>query len=122
MEQPPGFVSKGEFGLVCRLCHSLYDIKQSPRAWFDRFSSVVQEFGMTRSTLDHFIFYYHTSSRQCIYLIVYVDDIVITNSDQVGIRKLKRHIFSHFQTKDMRKLKYFMRIEITQSNFGVVMS
>ncbi|RVW76712.1 Retrovirus-related Pol polyprotein from transposon RE2 [Vitis vinifera] len=44
MEQPPGFVAQGESGLVCRLRRSLYGLKQSPRAWFSRFSSVVQEF------------------------------------------------------------------------------
>ena len=96
MEQSPGFVAQGEFGLICRLCRSLYGLKQSPRAWSDRFSYVVREFGMTRSTSDHSVFYHHTSSGQCIYLIVYVDDIVITSSDHDGIRKLKQHIFSHF--------------------------
>ncbi|RVW39503.1 Retrovirus-related Pol polyprotein from transposon RE2 [Vitis vinifera] len=49
MEQPPGFVAQGESGLVCRLRRSLYGLKQSPRAWFSRFSSVVQEFGMLRN-------------------------------------------------------------------------
>ena len=66
---------------------------------------------MTRSTLDHSVFYHHTSSGQCIYLIVYVDDIVIISSDQDGIWKLK-HLFRHFQTKDLGKLKSFMGIEI----------
>ena len=61
---------------MCKLHCSLYGLKQSLRAWFDRFSSVVQEFGMLRSTTDHAIFYHHNSSRQCIYLVVYVDDIV----------------------------------------------
>ena len=55
-------------------------------------------------------------------LIVYVDDIVITRSDQDGIRKLKQHLFSHFQTKYLGKLKYFMGIEIAQSNSDVAMS
>ena len=32
MEQPPGFVAQGESGLVCKLCRSLYGLKQSPRA------------------------------------------------------------------------------------------
>ncbi|RVW16175.1 Retrovirus-related Pol polyprotein from transposon RE2 [Vitis vinifera] len=82
MEQPPGFVAQGESGLVCRLRRSLYGLKQSPRAWFSRFSSVVQEFGMLRSTADHSVFYHHNSLGQCIYLVVYVDDIVITGSDQ----------------------------------------
>ena len=78
MEQPPGFIAQGESGLACRLRRSLYSLKQFPRAWFDRFSSVVQEFGMTRSTSNHSVFYHHTSSRLCIYLIVYVGNIVIT--------------------------------------------
>ena len=122
MEQPPGFVAQGESGLVCRLRRSLYDLKQSPRAWFSRFSFVVQEFGMLRSTADHSVFYYHNSLGQCIYLVVYIDDIVITNSDQDGIQKLKQHLFTHFQTKDLGKLKYFLGIEIAQSNSGVVLS
>ena len=122
MEQLPGFVAKGESGLVCKLCRSLYGLKQSPRAWFSRFSSVIQEFGMIRSTTDHSIFYHHSSTRQCIYLVVYVDDIVITGNDQDGIQKLKQHLFSHIQTKDLGKLKYFLGIEVTQSNSGVVIS
>ena len=122
MEQPPAFVAQGESGLVCRLHRSLYGLKKSPRAWFSRFSSMEQEFGMTRSTSDHYVFYHHTSSEHCIYLIVNVNDIVITSSDQDGIRKLKQHLFSHFQIKDLGKLKYFLGIEIAQSNSGVVMS
>ncbi|RVW27145.1 Retrovirus-related Pol polyprotein from transposon RE1 [Vitis vinifera] len=122
MEQPPGFVAQGESGLVCRLRRSLYGLKQSPRAWFSRFSSVVQEFGMFRSIANHSVFYHHNSSGQCIYLVVYVDDIVITGSDQNGIQKLKQHFFTHFQTKDLGKLKYFLGIEIAQSSSGMVLS
>ena len=96
MEQPPGFVAQGESGLVCRLRRSLYGLKQSPQAWFGRFSFVVQEFGMLHSTTDHSVFNHHNSSGQCIYLVVYVDDIVITRSDQDGIQKLKQHLFTHF--------------------------
>ena len=51
-----------------------------------------------------------------------MDDLVITDSDQDGIQKLKQHLFSHFQTKDLGKLKYFLGIEVAQSNFGVVIS
>ena len=66
---------------------------------------------MIRSIADHSVFYHHISIGQCIYLIVYVDDIAITDSDQDGIQKLKQHLFSHFQIKDLGKLKYFLDIE-----------
>ena len=56
MEQPLGFVSQGESGLVYKLHRSLDDLKQSPRAWFSQFSSMVQEFGMIRSTTNHSVF------------------------------------------------------------------
>ena len=84
IEQPLGFVAQGESGLVCKLSRSLYGLKQSSRAWFGHFSSVEQEFGMTRSTSDHSVFYHHTSSGQCNNLIVYVDDIVITKDQNIG--------------------------------------
>ncbi|RVW72021.1 Retrovirus-related Pol polyprotein from transposon RE1 [Vitis vinifera] len=80
------------------------------------------ESGLVCSTADHSVFYHHNSSRQCIYLVVYVDDIVITGNDQNGIQKLKQHLFTHFQTKDLGKLKYFLGIEIAQSSSGMVLS
>ena len=122
MEKPPGFVDQGEFGLVCKLCRSLYGLKQSPRAWFSLFSSVVQEFDMIQSAADHSVIYHYISIGQCIYLIAYVDDIVITGSDQNGIQKLKQHFFNHFKTKDLEKLKNFLGIEVAQSNSEVVIS
>ena len=44
---------------------------------------------MIQSTIDHSVFYHHTSSGQCIYLIVYEDDIIITNNGHDGIQRLK---------------------------------
>ena len=46
MEQPPRFVTQGEIGRVYHLRKSLYGLKQSPHAWFGKFSQVVEEFGM----------------------------------------------------------------------------
>jgi len=65
MEQPPGFVAQGESGMVCKLHRSLYGLKQSPRAWFGKFSSIVQKFGLRRSDADHSVFYKHTSPGIC---------------------------------------------------------
>ena len=51
-----------------------------------------------------------------------MDDIVITGNDQDGIQRLKQHLFSYFQTKDLGKLKYFLGIEIAKFKSSVVMN
>jgi hypothetical protein len=119
MAQPPGFESKGES--VCHLRKSLYGLKQSPRAWFDKFSSTVVSHGMTRSQADHSVFFKKTT-RGIVILVVYVDDIVITGSDGVGIEILIRHLCSSFLTKDLGKLRYFLGIEVARSKAGISLS
>ena len=47
MEQPPGYVAQGE-NLICRLRKVIYGLKQSPRAWFDKFSKVISNVGFQR--------------------------------------------------------------------------
>ncbi|XP_047264082.1 uncharacterized mitochondrial protein AtMg00810-like [Capsicum annuum] len=77
---------------------------------------------MIRSGADHSVFYRHSQPNLCIYLVVYVDDIVITGNDEDGITKLKQHPFQHFQTKDLARLKYFLGIDVAQSSSGIVIS
>nr|KYP70981.1 Retrovirus-related Pol polyprotein from transposon TNT 1-94 [Cajanus cajan] len=122
MDQPPGFIASGETHLVCRLRRSLYGLKQSPRAWFGRFSSALIEFGMTRCEADHSVFFLHSSSGLCIYLVVYVDDIVITGDDSDGICRLKSHLQRQFQMKDLGPLRYFLGIEVAHSTSGIAIS
>ena len=57
MEQPLGFVAKGEIGRVYCLRKSLYGQKQSPCAWFGKFSEVMEKFDMQKSKSDHSVFY-----------------------------------------------------------------
>lgn len=119
MDQTPGFIASGGSHLVCRLRRSLYGLKQSPRAWFGRFSSTLIEFGMTRCEADHFVFFLHSSSGLCTYLVVYVDDIVNTGDDFNDIFRLKSHLQRQFQMKDLGPLKYFLGIEVAQSAFSL---
>lgn len=72
-------VAQGESrGYVCRLHKALSSLKQCPRAWFGRLSTVLLGFGMIHSKVGHSKFYRNSSTNQCIYRVVYVDDIVIT--------------------------------------------
>uniref|UniRef100_A0A2N9EXN8 4-alpha-glucanotransferase n=1 Tax=Fagus sylvatica TaxID=28930 RepID=A0A2N9EXN8_FAGSY len=83
---------------VCHLKKSIYGLKQSPRAWFDKFSKAV---------VSH---------------VVYVDDIVITGSDKEGIQILINHLSSSFLTKDLGKLRYFLGIEVARSKASISLS
>lgn len=121
LEQPPGFVAQGEYGKVCRLHKSLYGLKQSPRAWFGKFSQAIEKFGMLKCKSDHSVFY-KQSAAGVILLVVYVDDIVITGSDSVGISSLKSFLHTQFHTKDLGMLKYFLGVEVTRSKKGIFLS
>ncbi|KAJ9550550.1 hypothetical protein OSB04_014595 [Centaurea solstitialis] len=121
MEQPPGFIVKEEASKVCRLRRSLYGLKQSPRAWFGRFSSVMGEFGMVRSASDYSVFFRHKQGKRII-VVVYVDDIIITGDDEVGITELKQFLQSQFQISDLGRLRYFLGIEVSRSPQGILLS
>ena len=121
MEQPSGCAAQGEIRKVCRLQKSLYGLKQSPRAWFDKFSETIEILGMQKSTSNHYVFYKNFSSS-IILLVVYVDDIVITGSDSKGILSLKSFLHSQFHTKDLGMLKYFLGVEVMRSKQIILLS
>lgn len=55
---------------------------------------------MIHSETNHSLFFKCLYLNKVIYLVVYVNDIVITSNDQEGIKNLKQHLFNHFQTKE----------------------
>ena len=91
---------------MCHLKKSIYGLKQSPRAWFNKFCKAVVSHGMTRSQAGHFVFFKKTRTG-------IVDNIVINGSDKEGIQILINHLNSSFLTKDLGKLRYFFGIEVT---------
>ena len=121
MKQLLGFVAWGEIGKVCCLRKSLYGLKQSLCAWFDKFSQAIKTFGMQKSKSNHFVFYKNSSSG-IILLVVYVDDIVITGSDSKDRLSLKSFLHSQFHTKDLRMFKYFLGVEIMRSKLEILLS
>lgn len=86
MNQPPGFESSNK-NLVCKLHKALYGLKQAPRAWFERLKVVVLKFGFKSSKCDPSLFILHTKNY-CIYMLVDVDDIIITGNSKDVIQNL----------------------------------
>ena len=121
MEIPPGFMNKQTSGKVCRLKKSLYGLKQTPRAWFDRFRRAICDMGYTQCNGDHTVFYKHRGSYITI-LAVYVDDIVIIGDDVEEITCLTKRLGDTFEVKDLGQLRHFLGIEIARSSKGIVLS
>lgn len=121
MEAPPGFDELNKDGRVCKLKKSIYGLKQSPRAWFERFTRTVKQHGYTQAHSDHTMFYKHNHGKIAI-LIVYVDDIVMTGDDIVELESLKNFLSNQFEVKDLGQLKYFLGMEVARSSKGIVIS
>jgi Reverse transcriptase (RNA-dependent DNA polymerase)/Integrase core domain/gag-polypeptide of LTR copia-type/GAG-pre-integrase domain len=118
MEIPPGLHVPQGNQMVCRLKKAIYGLKQSPRAWYGRLSNALGKIGYKRSDADHSLFTTVTK-RGIVVILIYVDDLVITGSDQIGIQALKEHLRLEFDIKDLGVLRYFLGIEIARSQKGL---
>ena len=80
MVQPLGYVDLAHPTHVCKLLKSLYGLKQAPRAWFERFSTELLHLGFQASLSNSSLFIFGQGSL-VVYLLVYVDDIVMTGNN-----------------------------------------
>jgi hypothetical protein len=120
-EQPPGFVDPVAPDHVCLLQKSLYGLKQAPRAWHQRFSSFVQRSGFTASASDTSLFIYKEGADFA-YLLLYVDDIILTTSSTRLLRHLTELLHSEFAMTDLGDLHHFLGISVTCSKDGLFLS
>lgn len=115
MEQPPGFQDSQKPYHVCSLKKSLYGLRQAPRAWFDKFSDFLLEYGFFCSSTDPSLFIYH-QQQHTILLLLYVDDIVLTGSSSQMLSTLIQSLSLKFHMKDLGPLHYFLGIEVKQNS------
>lgn len=81
MEQPQEFFDSLNPDFVYRLHKSLYGIKQAPRTWFTRLSNALLNLGFSSLRVDNSLFTYHHGYIH-IFLLIYVEDIVITGNSE----------------------------------------
>jgi len=82
-----GFEDPAHPDFVCRLNKSLYGLKQAPRAWFSRFATYLLSLGFVEAKSDTSLFVFQRGSDTA-YLLLYVDDIVLTASSPVLLRRI----------------------------------
>ncbi|XP_023750321.1 uncharacterized mitochondrial protein AtMg00810-like [Lactuca sativa] len=107
---------------VFRLKKSLYGLKQSPRAWYQRFADYAYEIGFTHSRSDHSLFVYK-KGHDTAYLLLYVDDIILVTSSHDLRRKFLALLDAEFAMKDLGPLSFFLGIAVThQANGSLFLS
>jgi histone deacetylase 1/2 len=121
MRQPPGFEDTIRPSYLCRLDKAIYGLKQAPRAWHARLSSVLAGHGFTASTADTSLFIFRRP-RVTIYLLVYVDDIIVVSSSTTATDRLIHRLRASFALKDLGQLHYFLGIEVQKYDGGLLLS
>ena len=98
--QLAGFVDSSRPDMVCRLNKSLYGLKQAPRAWYSRFATFLLTLEFTKVKADTSLFIYRRGD-ETVYLLLYVDDIVLTASSQQLLECVISSLQREFAMKDL---------------------
>jgi hypothetical protein len=121
MVHPLAFVDKERPHFVCKLHKAIYGLKQAPRAWYHELHSFLINNDFTNSVNDTslFILKHH---GHLLYLLVYVDDIIITGDDEHAVDLLVQNLAKRFLLMDLGSLTYFLGMEIQSHPHRLVLS
>ena len=114
LKQPPGFQVNNQ---VYRLKKSLYGLKQAARVWNSTIHQVFIENDFRQSEIDKCLYIKQSENKSC-YIIIHVDDILISGSDIDIVNQIQVKLSERFQIKDLGKVKYFLGIQIQQDSKG----
>jgi hypothetical protein len=118
--QPTGFADPAHPDLVCRLKKSLYGLKQAPRAWYSRFASFLVSLGFAEAKSDTSLFVFRRSS-DTVYLLLYVDDIILTASSTELLHRIISALQREFTMKGLGPLHHFLGITVERRPDGLLL-
>jgi ribonuclease HI len=107
-QQPPGYET--DDGIACHLHKSLYGLKQAPRAWHAKLKEELEALGFTPSAADPALFIKFDTNP--IYLLTYVDDILVVTGDTTALIDTKTKIMSTFEARDLGTATCFLGMDI----------
>jgi hypothetical protein len=110
-EQPSGFVDSSHPDYVCHLNESLYGVKQAPHAWYSHFAFYITSIGFVGAHSDTSLFIYRNGADTS-YLLLYVDDIVLTASSDILLCCIIDLLHHEFAMKDLGDLHHFLGLLI----------
>jgi hypothetical protein len=84
IEQSEGFMIYDEKSHVYMLKNVLYGLKQSPHPWYEKMNGFLMSLGFNKSVVDPNL-YYHIVGDECLILVLYLDDLLLTGSERLII-------------------------------------
>ena len=121
MEQPDGFVVKGEERKVCKLLKSLYGLKQAPKQWHEKFDRTLTSAGFVINEADRCVYYHHGGGEDVI-LCLYVDDLLIFGTSINVINEVKSFLSKCFDMKDLGEADVILNIKLNKDESGITLS
>ena len=111
MQQPEGFKAKGKEHMVCKLQRSIYGLKQASRSWNIRFDQAITSFGFEKSP-DEPCVYKRIQAQKIVFLVLYVDDILLIGNDKQVLSGVKDWLHKQFEMKDLGEANYILGIKL----------
>ena len=121
MKQPPGFTDAQRSDHVGLLHKSIYGLKQALRAWFHRVFESLSTLGFVGSKMDPSLSIFHHAGT-LLYILVYVDDIIIMGNNLAAIDAIVHKLGSTFALNNLSPVNYFLDIEIVPQGSNVILS
>ena len=121
MSQPLGFIDKDNPTHVCKLKKTIYSLKQAPRAWYQKVKNFLLSSGFKNSYADAFLFVFNVDGH-ILYLLIYVDDIIITSIDTAVIDCFVTDLANRFSIKDLGLLIYFLGVKVVHNKNALLLS
>ncbi|GJW17693.1 retrotransposon protein, putative, ty1-copia subclass [Tanacetum coccineum] len=100
MVQPEGFVNPKHHGRVCKLQRSIYGLKQAFRSWNKRFDEEIKKYGFAQNPNEPCV-YKRASGSNIVFLILYVDDILLMGNNIPMLQDVKSWLGKSFTMKDL---------------------
>jgi hypothetical protein len=118
MRQPPGFEEEGQEEKVCLLKKSLYGLKQAAKVWNDLLKKCLFEQNFQQSENDPCLFFKKTSTGKSVYVLVYVDDLLVISDEVSEIKNVEVMLKKTVDVKDLGKVFCYLGINVEQDENG----
>lgn len=118
MKQPPGYENENKPNMVCHLRKSLYGLKQAARSWNDEINEILINIGFHQSKADACL-YSKRESDGWVYLLIYVDDIVVAAKSSATIDRIRVAIQGTIDIEDLGDISHYLGMAITRDTDGI---